>query len=91
MDNRAFVHTGPIEALGVVDFNSFSEYGEKSEVEIYHTFASSETFGQAAFETFLGGSGLKLRIYGGAGATTPTGAARRAELPGQRRRCSADS
>ena len=30
VDNRAFVHTGPIEALGVVDFNSFSEFGEKS-------------------------------------------------------------
>jgi hemolysin activation/secretion protein len=73
VDNRAFVHTGPIEALGVADFNSFSEYGEKSELEIYHTFPNSETFGQAAFETFLGGSGLKLRIYGGSGATTPTG------------------
>ncbi len=74
VDNRAFVHTGPIEALGVVDFNSFSEFGEKTEAEIYHTFPNSETFGEAAFETFLGGSGLKLRIYGGAGATTPTGA-----------------
>jgi hemolysin activation/secretion protein len=73
VDNRAFVDTGPIEALGVADFNSFSEFGEKSEVELYHTFPNSETFGQAAFETFLGGSGLKLRIYGGAGATTPTG------------------
>ncbi len=73
VDNRAFVHTGPIEALGVVDFNSFSEFGEKSEVEIYHTFPNSETFGEAAFETFLGSSGLKLRIYGGAGETTPTG------------------
>jgi hemolysin activation/secretion protein len=72
-DNRAFIHTGPIEALNVADFNSFSEYGEKSEVELYHTFPNSETFGQAAFEVFLGGSGLKLRFYGGSGATTPTG------------------
>jgi len=74
VDNRAFVNTGPIEALGVADFNSFSEYGEKTEVELYHTFPNSETFGQAAFETFLGGSGLKLRLYGGDGQTTPTGA-----------------
>jgi hemolysin activation/secretion protein len=73
VDNRAFDHTGPIEALGVADFNSFSEYGEKSEVEIYHTFPNSETFGQASIEVFLGGSGLKLRFYGGSGATTPTG------------------
>jgi hemolysin activation/secretion protein len=73
VDNRAFVHTGPIEALAVADFNSFSEYGEKSEIELYHTFPNSETFGQASIEWFLGGSGLKLRLYGGAGATTPTG------------------
>jgi hemolysin activation/secretion protein len=73
VDNRAFVNTGPIEALGVVDFNSFSEFGERSEVELYHTFPNSETFGQAAIEVFLGGSGLKLRVYGGAGATVPTG------------------
>lgn len=73
VDNRAFVHTGPIEALGVIDFNSFSEYGEKSEAEIYHTFPNSETFGQAAFEVFLGSSGLKLRLYGGSGSTAPTG------------------
>jgi hemolysin activation/secretion protein len=74
VDNRAFVHTGPIEALGVADFNSFSEYGEKSEIELYHTFPNSETFGQASIEWFLGGSGLKLRLYGGSGETTPTGA-----------------
>jgi hemolysin activation/secretion protein len=73
VDNRAFVHTGPIEALGVVDFNSFSEYGEKTEAEFYHTFPNSENFGQASVETFLGSSGLKLKIYGGAGATVPTG------------------
>jgi hemolysin activation/secretion protein len=73
VDNRAFNQTGPVEALGIVDFNSFSEYGEKSEVELYHTFPNSETFGQASIEVFLGSSGLKLRFYGGSGATTPTG------------------
>ncbi len=73
VDNRAYFNTGPIEALGVVDFNSFSEFGEKTELSLYHTFPNSETFGQAAFETFLGGSGLKLRLYGGSGASLPTG------------------
>ena len=73
VDNRAYVNTGPIEALGVVDFNSFSEFGEKTELSLYHTFPNSETFGQAAIETFLGGSGLKLRVYGGTGASLPTG------------------
>ena len=74
IDNRAFVDTGPIEALGLVDFNSMSEFGERTELQFYHTFPNSEIFGQGAFETFLGGSGLKLRIYGGSGATSPTGA-----------------
>ena len=73
VDNRAFVNTGPIEALGVVDFNSFSEFGEKTEISLYHTFPNSETFGQAATEVFLGASGLKLRVYGGSGASLPTG------------------
>jgi hemolysin activation/secretion protein len=74
VDNRAFVHTGPIEALGVIDANSFTEFGEKTELSIFHAFPDSETFGQAAVEVFLGSSGLKLRLYGGSGASTPTGA-----------------
>jgi len=73
VDNRAYVHTGPIESLGVVDANSFTEFGEKTEVSIYHAFPDSETFGQAAVEVFLGSSGFRLRLYGGSGASTPTG------------------
>jgi hemolysin activation/secretion protein len=72
-DNRAFRLTGPIEAIGVVDFNSFTEYGERTELSLYHAFPDSQTFGQAATELFLGGSGLKLRVYAGAGPSNPTG------------------
>src|SRR5271166_5360640 len=32
IDNRAFDETGPVEMLGVLDFNSFTEFGEKTEV-----------------------------------------------------------
>jgi hemolysin activation/secretion protein len=73
MDNRAFVDTGPIEGLGVLDFNSFTEFGEKSEISLYHAFPNSETFGQASTEFFIGSSGLKLKIYAGNGRTWPTG------------------
>ncbi len=38
MDNRAFKETGPVEVLGLLDFNSFSEYGEKTELSYYHAF-----------------------------------------------------
>jgi hemolysin activation/secretion protein len=73
MDNRAFNETGPIEFLGVLDFNSFSEFGEKTEASYYHSFPNSQNFGQISEEVFIGASGLKGRIYGGYGSTVPTG------------------
>jgi hemolysin activation/secretion protein len=72
-DNNAPSYTGPIESLGVVNFNSFSEYGEQTQVSLYHTWLNSQTFGQASSEVFLGSSGLKLRLYGGDGEAVPTG------------------
>ncbi len=72
-DNRAFVETGPIEGLGVLDFNSFTALGEKTEISYYHTFPNSQNFGQLAEEMFLGGSGLKLRLYAGTGEAVPKG------------------
>lgn len=72
-DNRASPLTGPIETLAGIALNSFTEYGEKTEVSIYHAWPNSQTFGQASVETFIGSSGLKFQIYGGAGETVPTG------------------
>ncbi len=72
-DNRSAPFTGPEEALAVIDANSFTSLGERTEVALYHTFNSTETFGQASIEMFLGGSGLRLKVYGGAGTTDPTG------------------
>lgn len=72
-DNRAFQQTGPEELLAVADFNSFTEFGEKTEVSIYHSYNDTNTFGQASTEVFVGGSGLKFRLYGGAGEATPSG------------------
>ena len=73
IDNRAFSQTGPVEMLGLLDFNSFSEYGEKTEISYYHAFPNSQNFGQASTEFFIGASGLKLRIYAGSGSANPTG------------------
>jgi hemolysin activation/secretion protein len=72
-DNRAYNGTGPIEALGVLDLNSFSEFGERTELSFYHAFPDSQNFGQASEEFFIGSSGLRLRVYGGYGPTAPTG------------------
>jgi hemolysin activation/secretion protein len=73
IDNRAFTGTGPIEMLGLLDFNSFTEFGEKTEASYYHTFLNSQNFGQVSSEFFVGSSGLKLRIYAGTGSANPTG------------------
>ncbi len=73
MDNRASPYTGPLEGLAVLDLNSFTEFGEKTELSLYHAFPNSETFGQVSTEAYAGASGLKVRIYGGYGPTVPTG------------------
>lgn len=73
VDNRASTFTGPEQGLGVLDFNSFTEFGERTEFSIYHAFPNSETFGQGLEEFFIGSSGLKFRVYAGTGRTTPTG------------------
>jgi len=73
MDNRASPYTGPLESLAVLDLNSFTEFGEKTELSYYHAFPDSENFGQVSTEAFIGSSGLKGRIYAGSGPTVPTG------------------
>jgi hemolysin activation/secretion protein len=71
-DNRAFTQTGPNEGLGVLDLNSFTEFGEKTEFSYYHSFPNSQNFGQVAEELFIGGSGLKFRVYAGEGNAVPS-------------------
>lgn len=75
-DNRAFRQTGPEELLATIDANSFTSLGERSEISIYHTFNDTDTFGQASEEFFIGGSGLRFHIYGGAGEALPSGSLR---------------
>ncbi len=72
-DNYASRYTGPIESLLVLDGNSFTSFGERTEVSLYRTWPHSQTFGQASTEIFLGDDGLRLKIYGGTGQTVPTG------------------
>ncbi len=73
-DNRAFRDTGPVELLGVAGYNSLTSLGERSEVSIFKSLTNwTQIFGQADVETFVGNSGLKFRIYGGAGTTDPAG------------------
>ncbi len=72
-DNRAFYLTGPIEFLGIADLNSVTGWGDRTEFSIFHSFPNSQNFGQLSSEWFVGTSGLRFKIYGGAGVNTPTG------------------
>lgn len=72
-DNRAFPQTGPEQLLAVANANSFTQFGERTEVSILHSFNNTQTFGEASEEFFLGSSGLRARVYGGVGGTNPSG------------------
>lgn len=73
MDNRAYDLTGPMEFLGIADLNGLTSRGDKTEVALFRGLPNSQNFGQISTEMFIGSSGLKAKLYGGAGVTTPTG------------------
>jgi hemolysin activation/secretion protein len=72
VDNRGFRQTGPQEGLLVLDANSFTQFGERTEASIYHTNGNTQNFGQLSTDFFVGGSGLHVRIYGGYGEANPS-------------------
>ena len=73
-DNRAYRFTGPEEALALLSINSLTSLGEQTQLSLYRSIRNpSQIFGQGSFETFLGSSGLRIRLYAGAGDTQPTG------------------
>ena len=72
VDNRATALSGPQEGLLVLDANSFTQFGERTELSIFHTSGSTQNFGQASEDVFVGGSGLHVRVYGGYGKSDPS-------------------
>jgi len=70
-DNRGPRFAGPPQAIAVAGLNSVTAFGERTEFLAYLANAGTVRFGQVAFETFIGGSGLKLRGYAGAGDSAP--------------------
>lgn len=71
VDNRAFRLTGTQQGLGVFELDSLTSLGERTAVTAYHTSGNTQNFGQGSFEAFVGGSGLRLRVYGGYGEANP--------------------
>jgi hemolysin activation/secretion protein len=72
-DNRSFRETGPAEGLAVLDVNSLTAHGDQTELSFYHTSGNTDNFGQVSESFFLGTSGLRLQLYGGAGRANPSG------------------
>jgi hemolysin activation/secretion protein len=89
MDNRAFTLTGPTQGLLAVNLDSFTALGERTQISIFSAFDNTNRFGQIANEFYLGGSGLKMRIYAGMGTSLPSGQLSVIGYRGQTR-CSAD-
>jgi hemolysin activation/secretion protein len=72
-DNRAFNLTGPEQGLAVVNLDSFTSLGERSQFSLFRAFDGTNVFGQASEEFYIGGSGLKMKLYAGIGRSTPSG------------------
>lgn len=73
VDNRGFRLTGPVQFLALAQGNSFTSLGERTEAAFFTSAEAESLFGQATTEFFLGGSGLRVRLYAGAGRTKPSG------------------
>ena len=72
-DNRAYELTGPAQGLIAFNFDSFSEYGERTQISLFRSVGRTNRFAQISSDLYLGGSGLKFRLYAGAGIATPSG------------------
>lgn len=73
LDNRGYRFVGPWQGLAVAGLNSATEFGERSELSLFGTPGLAQWFVQGSEEFFVGGSGLKLRLYAGTGVTRPFG------------------
>lgn len=71
LDNRGSDLAGPVQGLLAIGANAFSEYGERSELALFSAEGAQQDFAQATFEGFIGGSGLRLRAWAGAGRARP--------------------
>ncbi|MBX9593390.1 MAG: BamA/TamA family outer membrane protein [Roseomonas sp.] len=71
LDNRGYSLTGAWQGLLVGQVNSLTSFGERTELALLRTDGNGQGFAQLSQEWFLGGSGLRLRAFAGAGRTAP--------------------
>ncbi|MGK7868746.1 ShlB/FhaC/HecB family hemolysin secretion/activation protein [Falsiroseomonas sp. E2-1-a20] len=73
LDNRGHASTGAWQGLLVGQANARGSRGESGQLALFQTDGHGQSFGQAGAEMFLGGSGLRLRGFVGAGRAAPGG------------------
>ncbi len=71
-DNRGFRLVGPEQGVAAVSFNSFTQYGERTDLVLFRAGGNTQLFGQIASEAHLGASGLRGRVYAGQGLARPS-------------------
>ncbi|MFT8245665.1 ShlB/FhaC/HecB family hemolysin secretion/activation protein [Roseomonas sp. BN140053] len=71
LDNRGYKLSGAWQGLLVAGLNAFTELGERTELALFGGEANNQNFLQGSFEAFVGGSGLRVRLYAGAGRARP--------------------
>jgi hemolysin activation/secretion protein len=74
LDNRGQAVTGAWQGLLAAQLNALGPRGQSGQVALFQTDGNGQGFGQAGVEMFLGGSGLRLRGFAGAGRAAPGGA-----------------
>jgi hemolysin activation/secretion protein len=72
-DNRGFELVGPEQAVAALSLNSFTQFGERTDLVLFRSIDETQTYGQVAVEAFIGGSGLRFRLQGGRGESHPSG------------------
>jgi len=58
--------------VAAVSFNSFTQFGERTDLVLFRAGGNTQNFGQIATEAFLGASGLRGRIFAGHGVARPS-------------------
>lgn len=71
-DNRGFRLVGPEQGVVALSLNSFTQFGERTDLVLFRAGGNTQNFGQVATEAFLGRSGLRGRIYAGRGIARPS-------------------
>lgn len=71
-DNRGFRLVGPEQGVAAFSLNSFTQYGERTDLVLFRAGGNTQNFGQISTEAFLGASGLRGRVFAGRGVARPS-------------------